>query len=287
MGSMKRIACLMLAIPGAWAQSQTPPRSAPSAQPSIADIMARVAANQEKSVEARKQFVYKQEQLFSLHRTNGKLACQTTREFAVAPGARGIEKKLVKQEEKGDGSCDADHTTVNIDGDLMAGVSEGGNKHSHEDDVPRDLFPLRAREQRYYDYRLADVETYHGRPVYRVAFQPRRTPKATDDDTDEDGVWKGEALIDAGEFQPVQVYTDLAVKVPMAVRILLGTNVRGVGFSVSYERVADGVWFPTGFGGEFKLNALFFYRRSITINVKNSDFKRADVQSNVAFDKIQ
>jgi hypothetical protein len=63
--------------------------------------------------------------------------------------------------------------------------------------------------------------------------------------------------------------------------------VRGLGFSVSYERVADGVWFPTGFGGEFKFNVLFFYRRSVSINVKNSDFKRTDVNSNVAFDKVQ
>jgi hypothetical protein len=56
---------------------------------------------------------------------------------------------------------------------------------------------------------------------------------------------------------------------------------------MNYERVADGVWFPSGFGGEFKFNVLFFYRRSVSINVKNSDFKRTDVNSNVAFDKIQ
>ena len=39
--------------------------------------------------------------------------------------------------------------------------------------------------------------------------------------------------------------------------------------------------------GEFKLNVLFFFRRSVSINVKNGDFKRTDVNSNVAFDKIQ
>ena len=83
------------------------------------------------------------------------------------------------------------------------------------------------------------------------------------------------------------VTTDLTAKVPMGVRVFLGTNVKGVGFSVSYQRVADGVWFPASFGGEFKLNVLFFYRRSVSINVKNSDFKRTDVKSDVAFDKIQ
>lgn len=268
---MKLIAWMMIAAASALAQS-----------PSVDEIMARVAGNQAKSVEARKQFVYKQNELFSLHRANGKLACQTTREWWVTPAPKGIEKKLIKAEEKTDGSCDADKTTVNIDGDLMAGLSEGGQKHKDDDDVPRDLFPLTAREQQHYRYRLLGEDTEHGRRVYRIGFEPKRAA-----DGDEDAPWKGEALIDAEEFEPVQVVTDLAVKVPMAVRVLLGTNVRGVGFSVSYQRVADGVWFPASFGGEFKLNALFFYRRSITINVKNSDFRRADVASSVAFDKIQ
>ncbi len=100
----------------------------------------------------------------------------------------------------------------------------------------------------------------------------------------DEGYWKGETLVDAMEFQPVLVTTDLTAKVPMAVRILLGTNVRGVGFTVSYQRMPDGIWFPTGFGGEFELHALFFYKRTVSVNVKNSDFRRADVVSSLAFE---
>lgn len=247
------------------------------AQPSVADIMARVAANQEKSVEARTRYVYKQEQLFALRRASGKLACQVAREYTIAPGPSGLERKLVQSKETGDGSCDGDNkVTVNVDGAVAE--SMGSKPEKRDSDVPRQLFPLTSREQRLYVYKLEGEESYRGRRAYRISFLPKR-------EGEDEGAWKGEALIDAEEFQPVQVATDLAVKIPLAVRLLLGTNVRGLGFSVSYQRVADGVWFPASFGGELKLNALFFYRRSITINVKNSDFQRTDVTSNVAFEK--
>jgi hypothetical protein len=232
-------------------------------------------------VEARQQFVYKQEQLVAIRLANGKMACQQKREFTVAPGPQGVQRQLVRAEAV-TGYCDDDSrkSVAAQNGSATADgltVSFGDSK----DGIPRDLFPLTAKEQRLYQYRLEATEMYRGRQVYRVSFSPK---PAQDGD---EGCWKGEALIDAAEFQPLQVVTDLAVKVPLAVRILLGTNVRGLGFSVSYQRVAEGVWFPASFGGEFKLNVLFFYRRSVSINVRNSDFKRTNVDSNVAFDKIQ
>ncbi len=250
------------------------------ANPTVDEIMARVAANQEKSIEARKQFVYKQEQLFALRRTSGKLQCQVQREYAITPGSKGIERKLVSQKETGDAGCDGDNNkvTVNIDGAMAESMSSQPQKR--DDDIPRNLFPLTAREQRFYVYKLEGEEQYRGRRAWRVSFLPKR-------DRNDEGAWKGEALIDAEEFQPISVVTDLAVKIPMAVRVLLGTNVRGLGFSVSYQRVADGVWFPASMGGEFKLNALFFYRRTVTINVKNSDFKKTDVASSVTYGKIE
>jgi hypothetical protein len=164
------------------------------------------------------------------------------------------------------------------DGGVTVSWDEIGG-HS-ADGIPYDLFPLTAREQRKYSYQMEGSETYHGRQVYRIGFRPNRQ---RDEDGDE-GCWKGETLVDAMEFQPVLVTTDLTAKVPMAVRILLGTNVRGVGFTVSYQRMPDGIWFPTGFGGEFELHALFFYKRTVSVNVKNSDFRRADVVSSLAFE---
>ncbi|HEX3875674.1 MAG TPA: hypothetical protein VHW24_01720 [Bryobacteraceae bacterium] len=265
---MKRMIWTLLAVTAAFAQKP----------PSVDEIMARVAENQAKSVAARKQFVYKQEQLVSLRQSNGKIACRETRDFIVAPDAKGEKRSLVTSASMGRCDDDAKGVAAQVDGDVA--VSLLGND---KDGVPRDLFPLTAKEQRHYVYRLAGTEMWRGRSAYRITFVPKPTAKGDDNAGD----WKGEALIDAEEYQPISVVTSLAQKIPMAVRVLLGTNVRGLGFSVSYERVADGVWFPSGFGGEFNINVLFFYRRAITINMKNSDFKRADVDSKIAFDRIQ
>jgi hypothetical protein len=268
---MKQIALLMATALAALAQ----------APPPVEEIMARVGANQAKSIEARTRFVYKEEVLAVLRHTNGKTACREEREYTVVPGANGAMRKVVKSESSG--KCDEDSdakATAKADGSAAQSMTD--SVVWEKDGVPRDLFPLTEKEQRYYDYRLVTQETYRGRPVYRIAFEPKKSGEEADT-----GDWKGEALIDAQEFEPILVTTTLAQKVPLAVRVLLGTNVRGLGFSVSYERVADGVWFPVSFGGEFKLNVLFFYRRTISINLKNSDFKRTDVNSNIAYDKIQ
>ena len=91
------------------------------------------------------------------------------------------------------------------------------------------------------------------------------------------------ALIDVAEFQPVHVTTDLTVGIPLPVRILLGTSVHGIGFTVSYQRLDDGVWFPSGFGGEFSVRALFFFKQVVSVNITNSDFRRTDVNSTVTF----
>src|SRR5581483_4638861 len=110
------------------------------------------------------------------------------------------------------------------------------------------------------------AETYRDRRVFRVAFTPKQHSE-----------WKGEALIDAAESQPVFVATKLAHGIPLPVKALLGTDVRGLGFSVSYQKFADGVWFPVSYGGEFSLHVLFFYKRTISISMTNTDFRHVDV----------
>jgi len=266
---------LYIALAGLPALAQTP---------DIDDIMSRVAANQAKSVEARKQYVYQQEQLVRVLRANGKLAREEKREYTVTPKARGERKHMTafegKYEDHGQLTSyyhsGHEGKRIDIDGALVTAFDD-----ESDDGIPHDLFPLTAREQRLYSYKLEGGETYRGRQVYRVGFEPNHQH---DKDGDE-GSWKGVALIDAEEFQPVQVTTDLGWKVPLAVRIVLGTNVRGVGFTVSYQRMPDGIWFPASFGGEFEVRAVFFYRRTISVNLKNSDFRRTDVVSTVAFDK--
>src|ERR1700691_2238680 len=64
------------------------------------EIMSRVAANQAQSVEARKRYVYQQEQLVGVHRANGKLAREEKREYTVTPNARGERKQMTAFEGK-------------------------------------------------------------------------------------------------------------------------------------------------------------------------------------------
>ena len=94
----------------------------------------------------------------------------------------------------------------------------------------------------------------------------------------------GEAWIDAAELQPVRIDTHLAFKVPWAVRTLLGTNLKQTGFAITYERVADGVWFPSTYGTEFEVDVLFFYKRTITMNLQNGGFRKTDADSTIEYD---
>jgi hypothetical protein len=64
------------------------------------------------------------------------------------------------------------------------------------------------------------------------------------------------------------------------VRTLLGTNLPGLGFSVTYDREPDGVWFPVSFGTEFRMRVLFFIARDISMSLSNAHFEKthADVR---------
>ena len=89
--------------------------------------------------------------------------------------------------------------------------------------------------------------------------------------------------IDAVEFQPVSVHSKLALKIPRAVKILFGTDIKGLGFAVTYQKFEDGVWFPVSYGGEFEVRAVFFYKRTISVNMTNTKFHRTNVNSSVTY----
>jgi hypothetical protein len=165
---------------------------------------------------------------------------------------------------------------LDIDGDLIRDMSNDMmNDQKSRDGIGCDLFPLTAEEQKKYDFRLVGTEIYRGRSVYRVAFEPRHGDDAPD--------WKGEALIDAEEYQPVMVETSLAEKIPTLVKVLLGTDIKGLGFSVTYRKFADDVWFPVSYGGEFEVRGVFFYKRNISVSLLNSDFRKTDVKSTLVY----
>ncbi len=135
-------------------------------------------------------------------------------------------------------------------------------------------FPLTTELQRKYTFRLEGEEDYRGYDAYRISYR----------ETDGQGDWRGEALIERNEFQPILVTSEWASKVPLAVTVMLGTNVQQVGAKISYQRFDKDVWFPVTCGGEMKLRVLFLYNRTIAFSSTDSDFRKTDVQSSVEFE---
>ena len=100
--------------------------------------------------------------------------------------------------------------------------------------------------------------------------------------------WEGEVWVDAEELMPVRIETKLARGIPWAVRTFLGTNVQQLGFSITYARQAlpDGTaaWFPATYGTEFKLNVLFFFKRTLSLSLESFDFRRTGAESTIEFE---
>jgi hypothetical protein len=128
-----------------------------------------------------------------------------------------------------------------------------------------------------------------GRRTYRIGFEPVRKDscvhigKDQDEDNDCPTPWAGEAWIDAAELQPARIDTHLSRGVPWPVRAFFGTNLRQLGFSITYKHVADGVWFPATYGTEFRIDLLFFYKRTITMNLESSGFQKTESSSTIEY----
>ena len=252
--------------------------------PDVDSIMSQVAIHQAKSQDLRDLYVYTQKQLLRFVRGNGKIAREERREYVVTPKVHRSKKQLVHFEGKYEdhGQFFAfytphyEHKGLDLDAELIDDMSRDmTNDRNSRDGIARDLFPLTYHQQLKYTFTLVGTEKYQGRDVYRVRFVPK--PHM------EDANWKGEALIDKEELQPVVVTSDLAWKMPLLVKTMLGTNIKGLGFTITYRKVEDGVWFPASYGGEFEVRGLFVYRRTMSISMTNSDFHKLDVNSTIAY----
>ena len=248
-----------------------------------AEIMQRVAANQDSAQQLRRQYVYKQQVHVVSRKTNGKLMQEETATYDVVPNEQGSKKQLKQLLGKywhndayvnysGEEAPDSD----SLDGDLVHDLREDVlNEKKSKDGLAVDLFPLTSKEQSKYAFRLLGDQNLNGRSVYHIAFRPKDKS---------DIVWKGEAFIDKEDFQPVNVFTKLSRKVPFLVRTALGTNLPGLGFSVTYKRQPDGTWFPASFGTEFRLRAVFFINRELSVSLQNSDFEKTHVDSAIHYE---
>jgi hypothetical protein len=254
--------------------------SSESAHISANEIMARVAANQELGLELRRQFMYRQTIDVQVRSQNGKLLRREDSRYLALPSATGTTKKLEmlsgRYLHKGayvnfDHEPAPDSDTLDASlvrqyrGELMGSTKDGISTH---------LFPLTALKQKNYRFELLGEETVNGRRAYRVAFEPLNKS-----DVD----WRGEALIDATDFGPIRVFTQLSRRFPALARAMLGTDLPDMGFNVAYQRLEQGVWFPTSFGTEFSLKAVFFIRRQISLSMKNDNFQRTTTNSSIEY----
>ncbi|HWF10361.1 MAG TPA: hypothetical protein VG297_17960 [Bryobacteraceae bacterium] len=273
MKSMKSMLAILLFAPLALAET-----------PDARDIMHCVAENVDRAIAARASWVYDQDVFVRLKRGNGKVAREESRQYTVAPTGKGAERKLVKVAGK------------IVDGTRVVNYSEAGFRRKDmdidgaiTDSIARDIlwrrdslggmvaywFPLESRNLERYEFRYEGEERYREYDVFRISFHSRG-----------DG-WSGEALIERNEYEPVLVTSAWLGKVPAAVQIGLGTNVRQIGAKIAYKRFDKDVWFPVSIGGEMKLRVLFLYARTIAFSASNSGFKRTDVQSSVEFAGVQ
>src|SRR5215472_1761956 len=189
--------CLLaVLIPPAFAQQTLP----------AAEIMARVAANQDRSVRMRSEYVYEQHIHVVSRETNGRLMREVTSDYEVVPSPDGVQKKLLRQSgryyQKGKLIEFSNQSTRDdtIDSDLTDDFRDDLTDEKTKDGLAHNLFPLTSDHQKEYAFRLLGETEQDGRPVFRIAFTPRDS---------HDYGWAGEALIDKQEFQPVYVFTKL------------------------------------------------------------------------------
>jgi hypothetical protein len=296
--AMVRLMAFLLAACLANGQSSQPEFQT---QPLTADeIMARVAANQDRNEALRKEYAYKQHVRIATHKPKSRMMREETADYEVLPLPDGPQKQLKMltgrywdkdKDQYGDFKGERAPANGRTDADLVHSlrnhepVPEGGrtdadlirNLRSHllddnsKDGLARDLFPLTSEEQKDYEFTLLGQEVESGHNVYRIAFVPKNKQERT---------WAGEAFIDTAEFQPVRAFTKMSRSLPFLVRTMW-FDLPGIGFNVVYERIADGVWFPSVFGTEFRLHVgpMLFFNRDVSISLENSGFEHKPAET--------
>jgi hypothetical protein len=278
--------------------------------PTAESVMARVAANQDKAEAERAHYVYVQHAKMASRRGNSVM-CEEVTEYRFTPSADGSQEELLKvdgrflkqnkyvsyttllprdedkpkdsdnekdnseKKEKKDKDKDPafdPNSNETIDRDIVENIRWNLIHDKSKDGYNAHLFPLTSKDQLDYSFRMIARERLNDRDVYHIAFRPKKK---------DDFGWSGDAYIDTTAYQPVLVTTGMARKIPFAVRTLLGTNVPGLGFSITYAPQPDGVWFPITFSTEFKIHVLYFFHREVILDAQNRDFEKTHVTSRI------
>jgi len=291
---MVRLLAMLLATGLAGGQSAPPEVKAETL--TAAEIMARVAFNQDRIEVLRNEYVYKQHVHIVTHKPGSRIVREETADYDVEPQPLGVEKHLKSLT----GRYWSKGKYVEFQGEQVRSTTEGGMAdylQNHEalpgstdadlvhhlrnyvtndrskDGLGHALFPLTSGEQKQYEFKLLGQEVEAGRNVYHIAFTPKDEDKG-------EPTWSGEAFIDAAEFQPVRVFTRMSRRIPFLVRTMW-FDLPGFGFDVVYKRQEDGVWFPSTFGTEFQMRVgpLPIFNRDVSISLENSGFEHTHVET--------
>lgn len=254
-----------------------------AAGPDVNEIMGRVAENYDRLQATSTAWVFDQNVFVRLKKSNGKPAREETRNYVVAPTEKGAGRKLVDVAGKiSDGKNEITYNVpayrtkdTDIDGAIVDALARDVDWRKDEIGQMAFLFPLDGKHQSRYRFKLAGEEKYQEFDAWRITFEQ------TDDD------WQGELLVEKKEFHPLELTAHWDSRIPRAVSMLLGTSVKQVGTKMTWQRMADGVWFPSAAGGEMKLRVLFLYARTIAWRSVSSGFRRTDVQSSVEYEPLQ
>lgn len=274
--------------------------------------MNRVALNQDTAETERAHFVYVQHAKMTSRRGKTVL-CEEITDYRFTPSIDGTDEQLLtvegrflkehkyisftallprdedkpkdsdkdkdKSEKEGKKEKDKEKDPVfdpnsneTLDRDLVENMRWNLIHDKSKDGVNAHLFPLTSKNQVNYAFRMVGRERLNGRDVFHITFRPK--------DTNDFG-WSGDAYIDTAAFQPVLVTTGMSRKIPFAVRTFLGTNLPGLGFTVTYAPQPDGVWFPVSFSTEFKIHVLYFFNREIILDAQNRNFEKTHVTSRI------
>ena len=263
--------------------------------PAAETVMAKVATNQDQAEAERAHYVYVQHAKMASRRGD-HVMCEEITDYRITPSSDGSHAELLKL----DGRQLADHKYLaysalppdqsnpkkeeyndtisvtikddSLDRDLVENMRSNLIHDKSKDGISAHLFPLTSKDQADYAFHMVGRERMNDRDVYHISFRPK--------DKNDFG-WSGDAYIDTTAYQPVLVTTGMARKIPFAVRTFLGTNLPGLGFTVTYAPQPDGVWFPVSFSTEFKIHVLFFFRREIILDAQNREFEKTHVTSTI------
>lgn len=287
-----------------WSVAEEGPPT--EALPSAQSIMTLVGGNQDRAEAQRAHYVYVQHAKM-VSRRGGKVMCEEITDYRMTPSSDGSTEQLLQLdgrqltkheyiayhalppeptdpkvqpatkdgEKKEDDHPDTIRVSVSddsIDRDIVENIRWNLIHDKSKDGISAHLFPLTTKDQADYTFRMVGRERMNGRDVFHISFLPKKK---------DDFGWSGDAYIDTGAYEPVLITTAMARKIPFAVRTLLGTNVPGLGFTVTYAPQPDGVWFPVTFSTEFKIHVLFFFNRQIILDAQNREFEKTHVTSRI------